>query len=153
MAYSVLYAVLQGVSESLQIARDNVDGSVVGGLAHGMPELVLMDTVPGGAGYANLIAENTWFLGATLSGVIGEGLRAPAASFSTATIESAVLNGADLRGADFRGAHLVSCLFGEADVSDARFDDARFEGCWFGGARIAGASFEGADGVDLDGAL
>lgn len=58
MAYSVLYAVLQGVSESLQIARDNVDGSVVGGLAHGMPELVLMDTVPGGAGYANLIAEN-----------------------------------------------------------------------------------------------
>lgn len=58
MAYSVLYAVLQGVSESLQIARDNVDGSVVGGLAHGMPELVLMDTVPGGAGYATLIAEN-----------------------------------------------------------------------------------------------
>lgn len=58
MAYSVLYSVLQGVSESLQIARDNVDGSVVGGLAHGMPELVLMDTVPGGAGYAILIAEN-----------------------------------------------------------------------------------------------
>ncbi|MDE0547439.1 DEAD/DEAH box helicase [Microbacterium sp. C7(2022)] len=58
MAYSVLYSVLQGVSESLQIARDNVDGSVTGGLAHGMPELVLMDTVPGGAGYAVLIAEN-----------------------------------------------------------------------------------------------
>lgn len=58
VAHSVLYALLQGVTESLQIARDNVDGTVVGGLAHGTPELVLMDTVPGGAGYAVLIAEN-----------------------------------------------------------------------------------------------
>ena len=55
---SVLFALLQGVTESLQIARDNVDGSVTGGIASGFPELVLIDTVPGGAGYAVLIAEN-----------------------------------------------------------------------------------------------
>lgn len=58
VAHSVLYAVLQGISEELQIARDNVDGSVTGGVASGTAELVLMDTVPGGAGYAALIAEN-----------------------------------------------------------------------------------------------
>lgn len=58
VAHSVLYAVLQGISESLQIARDNIDGSVSGGVAQGTAELVLMDTVPGGAGYATLIADN-----------------------------------------------------------------------------------------------
>ncbi|WP_448231487.1 DEAD/DEAH box helicase [Microbacterium lacticum] len=58
VAHSVLYAILQGISEELQIARDNVDGAVTGGVASGTAELVLMDTVPGGAGYAALIAEN-----------------------------------------------------------------------------------------------
>lgn len=56
-AHSVLYAVLQGISESLQIARDNIDGSVTGGVERGTSELVIMDTVPGGAGYATLVAE------------------------------------------------------------------------------------------------
>ena len=57
-AHTVMYAVLQGVSDALQIARDNVDGSVVSGVTQGEAQLVLIDTVPGGAGYAALIAEN-----------------------------------------------------------------------------------------------
>lgn len=57
-ANSVLYALLQGVADELQIARDNIDGSVVGGIHQGAAEVVLIDTVPGGAGYATLIAEN-----------------------------------------------------------------------------------------------
>lgn len=57
-ANSVLYALLQGVADELQVARDNIDGSVVGGIHQGAAEVVLIDTVPGGAGYATLIAEN-----------------------------------------------------------------------------------------------
>lgn len=53
-AQSVLYAVLQGAANALQISRSNIDGTV-GGLFTGTPEIHIIDTVPGGAGYARLI--------------------------------------------------------------------------------------------------
>jgi len=57
-AQSVLTATLQGVADALQIARDNVDGQVVSGIAGDHASIVLMDTVPGGAGYSRLIADH-----------------------------------------------------------------------------------------------
>ncbi|WP_207454657.1 DEAD/DEAH box helicase [Herbiconiux sp. SYSU D00978] len=56
-AQSLLYAVLQGASNALQISRSNIDGTV-GGIAAGSPEIHIIDTVPGGAGYARLIASS-----------------------------------------------------------------------------------------------
>ncbi|WP_422936260.1 DEAD/DEAH box helicase [Sinomonas sp. P47F7] len=58
VAQSVLTAILQGVADALQIARDNVDGQVFGGVVGGPASLVLVDSVPGGAGYAALIAQH-----------------------------------------------------------------------------------------------
>lgn len=55
-ARSVLYAVLQAASLELQISRDNIDG--VSDSYGSTPSLSLIDTVPGGAGYARLIAAN-----------------------------------------------------------------------------------------------
>lgn len=56
-AQSVLYAILQGASNALQISRSNIDGTV-GGQFSGDPEIHIIDTVPGGAGYARLIANS-----------------------------------------------------------------------------------------------
>jgi Lhr-like helicase len=56
-AQSVLYAVLQGAAQGLQISRDNIDG-VADGYALADGSLTLVDTVPGGAGYARLIDSN-----------------------------------------------------------------------------------------------
>ncbi|MEH1053662.1 DEAD/DEAH box helicase [Micromonospora sp. CPCC 206171] len=54
---SVLYAIVQGSSEELEISRDDIDGTVfvtdTGGTA-----LMLFDTVPGGAGHVRKIAQN-----------------------------------------------------------------------------------------------
>lgn len=57
-AQSVLQALLQGAAEALQIAREDIDGQVDGGVAGGSAALVLIDAVPGGAGYAELIADH-----------------------------------------------------------------------------------------------
>jgi hypothetical protein len=51
----VLFAILQGASGELQISRDNIDGSA-SGLHTGPAEVTIIDTVPGGAGYAALVA-------------------------------------------------------------------------------------------------
>jgi ATP-dependent helicase YprA (DUF1998 family) len=51
---SVLYAVLQGAAHELQISRDNIDGVAESFAATG-GEITIIDTVPGGAGYARLI--------------------------------------------------------------------------------------------------
>jgi hypothetical protein len=53
-AQSVLYAVLQAAAQELQIARDNIAG-VADAFADGGATITLIDTVPGGAGYARLI--------------------------------------------------------------------------------------------------
>lgn len=58
IAQSVLTAILQGIADTLQIARDNITGQVFGGVVGGFASLVLVDAVPGGAGYASLIARN-----------------------------------------------------------------------------------------------
>lgn len=55
-AQSVLQALLQGAAEVAQIARDDIDGQIDGGIVSGNAALVLIDAVPGGAGYAELIA-------------------------------------------------------------------------------------------------
>ncbi|KQO65173.1 DEAD/DEAH box helicase [Curtobacterium sp. Leaf261] len=55
-AQSTLYAVLQAVSNQLEISRDNIDG-VTDAFADSA-SITLIDTVPGGAGYARLIAQN-----------------------------------------------------------------------------------------------
>lgn len=54
---SVLYAILEGGSRQLDIARDDIDGSLY--MAEdGKPSLVLFDTVPGGAGNVLRIAKD-----------------------------------------------------------------------------------------------
>ncbi|WP_137876347.1 DEAD/DEAH box helicase [Rhodococcus sp. Q] len=54
---SVLYAMLEGASEALEISRDDIDGTL-SWTADGRRSLVLFDTVPAGAGAAKKIAEN-----------------------------------------------------------------------------------------------
>ncbi len=51
---SVLHAVLQGAASSLQIAGANIDGAVTS-YHTTAPTIDIVDTVPGGAGYARLI--------------------------------------------------------------------------------------------------
>jgi ATP-dependent helicase YprA (DUF1998 family) len=55
-ALSTMYAVLQAAANQLQISRDNIDG-VTDGYGEAA-SITLIDTVPGGAGYARLIADN-----------------------------------------------------------------------------------------------
>ncbi|MGW4364328.1 DEAD/DEAH box helicase [Nocardia takedensis] len=52
---SVLYALLEGASEALEISRDDIDGTLSWS-ADGHRSLVLFDTVPAGAGAAKHIA-------------------------------------------------------------------------------------------------
>jgi DEAD/DEAH box helicase/Domain of unknown function (DUF1998)/Helicase conserved C-terminal domain len=54
---SVLYAVLQAAALELQISRDNIDG-VTDGYSANDSSITVIDTVPGGAGYARLIQSN-----------------------------------------------------------------------------------------------
>ncbi|MDQ2811450.1 MAG: DEAD/DEAH box helicase [Actinomycetota bacterium] len=53
--YSLLYAVLEGAADGLEISRSDIDGLVHSG-ADGRSGLVLFDTVPGGAGSVLRIA-------------------------------------------------------------------------------------------------
>ena len=53
---SVLYALLEGASESLGIRRDDLDGTLYRYNADVAPALVLYDNVPGGAGHVRRIA-------------------------------------------------------------------------------------------------
>ncbi|MGW4535413.1 DEAD/DEAH box helicase [Nocardia sp. NPDC004340] len=54
---SVLYALLEGASEALEISRDDIDGALSWS-ADGRRSIVLFDTVPAGAGASKQIAEN-----------------------------------------------------------------------------------------------
>jgi hypothetical protein len=54
---SVLYALLEGVSERLQISRDDIDGTLYP-TPGGKTSLVIFDSVPGGAGSAVRIARS-----------------------------------------------------------------------------------------------
>ncbi|WP_024794783.1 DEAD/DEAH box helicase [Tomitella biformata] len=54
---SVLYALLEGASEALEISRDDIDGTLSWS-GDGKRSIVLFDTVPGGAGAAKKIAES-----------------------------------------------------------------------------------------------
>jgi hypothetical protein len=54
---STLYALLEGVSERLQISRDDIDGTLYP-TPGGRIALVIFDTVPGGAGSATRIARS-----------------------------------------------------------------------------------------------
>ena len=54
---SSLYAMLEGASESLGIARDDLDGTLYPYQAGLPPALVLFDNVPGGAGHVRRIGE------------------------------------------------------------------------------------------------
>lgn len=54
---SVLYALLEGASEALEISRDDIDGTLSWS-KDGKRSIVLFDTVPAGAGAAKTIAEN-----------------------------------------------------------------------------------------------
>lgn len=65
-ALSVLYAVLQAAASVLQIAATNIDGAV-SSYHTGAPTIDVVDTVPGGAGYARLIASS---LPAVLQGAL-----------------------------------------------------------------------------------
>jgi ATP-dependent helicase YprA (DUF1998 family) len=53
--HSVLYALLEGAADGLEISRTDIDGVVHAG-ADGRSGLVLFDTVPGGAGSVLRIA-------------------------------------------------------------------------------------------------
>lgn len=54
--YSLLYALLEGLCRHLQIARHEIDGCLYWGPEALKPNLVLFDTVPGGAGYVSRLA-------------------------------------------------------------------------------------------------
>ncbi len=54
---STLYALLEGASEALGIARDDLDGTLYPYQAGLPPALVLFDNVPGGAGHVRRIAQ------------------------------------------------------------------------------------------------
>jgi hypothetical protein len=54
---SVLYALVEGASVSLEIARDDIDGTVFRN-EHGGTSLMIFDTVPGGAGNVHRIGRN-----------------------------------------------------------------------------------------------
>lgn len=53
---SVLYALLEGASDLLEISRDDIDGTLYPG-SNGEMVLVIFDTVPGGAGGASRIGD------------------------------------------------------------------------------------------------
>jgi ATP-dependent helicase YprA (DUF1998 family) len=53
---SLMYALLEGAAEELEIARDDIDGALYRG--SGRPGIVVFDGVPGGAGNALQIAEH-----------------------------------------------------------------------------------------------
>lgn len=53
---SLLYAIIEGAAQSLEIARDDIDGTLYR-TATGHTSLMLYDTVPGGAGHVRAIAE------------------------------------------------------------------------------------------------
>lgn len=52
---SVLYALLEGASESLGIRREDLDGTLFYSLGSRVPSLILYDDVPGGAGHVRRI--------------------------------------------------------------------------------------------------
>lgn len=54
---SLLYALLEGASESLGIRRDDLDGTLYYHSIQVPPALVLFDNVPGGAGHVRRVAE------------------------------------------------------------------------------------------------
>jgi hypothetical protein len=54
---SLLYALLEGASETLGIRRDDLDGTLYRYSAGIAPALVLYDNVPGGAGHVRRIAD------------------------------------------------------------------------------------------------
>lgn len=54
---SVLYALLEGASEALEISRDDIDGTLSWS-KDGKRSIVIFDTVPAGAGASKKIAEN-----------------------------------------------------------------------------------------------
>lgn len=64
---SMLYAVVEGAAQLLEISRDDIDGTLYQ-TATGRTSLMLYDTVPGGAGHVRRIAEH-------LQGVLTAALR------------------------------------------------------------------------------
>src|SRR5699024_684947 len=53
---SLMYALLEGASEKLEISRDDIDATL--SYSKNQRSIVIFDTVPGGAGAAKKIAEN-----------------------------------------------------------------------------------------------
>jgi ssDNA-binding Zn-finger/Zn-ribbon topoisomerase 1 len=53
---TLVFALLEGISQELQIERTDVNGLVIGNAARGR-ELVLFDQVPGGAGYVKSLTD------------------------------------------------------------------------------------------------
>jgi hypothetical protein len=54
---SLLYALLEGAAQSLNIRRDDIDGTLYYHAKNEPPALVLYDNVPGGAGHVKRIAD------------------------------------------------------------------------------------------------
>jgi ATP-dependent helicase YprA (DUF1998 family) len=55
---SVLHALIEGASEALAIARDDLDGTLYWHQLGLAPAILLFDNVPGGAGHVRRIAES-----------------------------------------------------------------------------------------------
>ena len=58
IVYSLLYALLDGASESLGLRRQDIDGTIYPQGSGQPPTLILFDNVPGGAGHVYRIFEN-----------------------------------------------------------------------------------------------
>ncbi len=53
---SVLYAIVEGAAQALEISRDDIDGTLFR-TTSGRTSLMLYDTVPGGAGHVRTISD------------------------------------------------------------------------------------------------
>ncbi|MHA1725768.1 MAG: DEAD/DEAH box helicase [Promethearchaeota archaeon] len=58
IGYSLLYAILEGVSEELQIIRNDLDGCLFNRNEEANDTLIIFDNVPGGAGHVRRIIES-----------------------------------------------------------------------------------------------
>ena len=67
---SLLYALLEGLSRTLQIPRNDVDGCLYWGESNAYPHLVLFDTAPGGAGYVRQLADDSGVLKAVIEAAL-----------------------------------------------------------------------------------
>ena len=57
VAYSFLYAFIEGISQALEIERDDIDGVIEENISGGSYDVLVFDNVPGGAGHVKRLMD------------------------------------------------------------------------------------------------